>query len=180
MARDATPRPDPTVPPRGEIAHPRTEVPAMKLSVEVIVAAPRPIVWEVVTDIENAATTLSGVERVEVLERPGPGILGLKWRETRTMHGREATETMWITEVRDGSRYATEARSHGAIYRSVVRAEDAPGGTRLGLDFDAEPQNALTRVLGAVLAPFLRRALERALLKDLEDLKAAAEARAAG
>jgi hypothetical protein len=151
----------------------------MKVTVEVITPAPRDAVWAVVTDIEGAAETLSGVEQVEVLERPGPGLLGLRWRETRTIMGKRATETMWITSVDEGSSYATEARSHGSEYRTVVRVDDAPGGgTRLAMDFGAEATTPVAKVMAWLLAPVMRRSVATLLRKDLEELAAAAAARA--
>ncbi len=150
----------------------------MKLTVEVTTPAARDAVWSVVTDIEGAADTLSGVDQVEVLERPGPGILGLRWRETRTMMGKRATETMRITSVDEGRSYATEARSHGSVYRTVVRVDDAPGGgTRLGMEFSAEARAPVAKVLAWLLGPLMRRSVASLLRKDLEELAAAALAR---
>lgn len=151
----------------------------MKVTAEVTTPAPREAVWSVVTDIEGSAETLSGVEEVEVLERPGAGLLGLRWRETRTMMGKRAIETMWITSVEEGSRYVTEARSHGSEYRTVVRVDDAPGGgTRLAIDFSAEARTPLAKVMAWLLGPVMRRSVASLLRKDLEELAAAARARA--
>lgn len=54
----------------------------MRVEVEVNVDAPVGQVWRLASDIENSATTISGIEKIEVLEKPDhEGILGLKWRE---------------------------------------------------------------------------------------------------
>jgi len=52
------------------------------------------------TDLEGSAERLSGVNEAEILERPEFG-LGTRWRETRTMFGKEATEEMVVTERRE-------------------------------------------------------------------------------
>jgi len=44
--------------------------------------------------------------------------------------------------------------------------------------FEAEPQSAMAKVVGALLGPFMKRSLAKALFKDLDDIKRAAEATA--
>ena len=150
----------------------------MQLQVHVEVRAPRRAVWSVVTDIPNAATTIEGIEKVEVLHQPSSGIVGLKWRETRKMFGKEATETMWITRAEEPSFYETRAESHGSIYTTRIGLDDAPGGTRLSMAFGAVPQTFGAKVMGVVFSTLMRGSMRKAILKDLEDIKAAAEARA--
>jgi carbon monoxide dehydrogenase subunit G len=151
----------------------------MSVEVAVTVDAPRRHVWRTVTDIEHAARTISAIEEIEVLEKPPHGLLGLKWRETRTLFGKSATETMWVTEVDEPSYYATEARSHGSIYRTEIHLADQNGGTRLSMTFGAEAQTLGARVMSTVFGFLMNRSLEKALLQDLQDLKRAAESREA-
>lgn len=92
----------------------------MRVQVEAMVHAPRDEVWRLVSDIENAAGVITGIEDVEVVERPAFGMRGLKWRETRTIFGKTAVETMWVTDAEEGSFYTTEARSHGSIYKAAA------------------------------------------------------------
>ena len=146
-------------------------------TVDVLIEAPPSVVWSIVTDIEGSASTISAIESIEVLERPERGIRGLKWRETRTMFGKQATETMWITAVDEGSSYTTEARSHGSIYRTLVAVDEAAGGARLRMEFSAEATTLLARILSLALGPLISRSVRSALLKDLEDIRDAAQAR---
>jgi carbon monoxide dehydrogenase subunit G len=150
----------------------------MTVEVAVSVHAPKERVWRLVTDIENAARTISAIETIEVLERPETGLLGLKWRETRAMFGKTVTEVMWVTDVDEGTSYTTEARSHGSIYRTRIGLSGhGDGGTvRLGMEFRAEPQSFGARVASVVLGPVMKRAVRKALLGDLEETKRAAEA----
>ncbi len=151
----------------------------MRIPVAVTVKAPPSVVWALVTDIEGAADTISGIDEVEVLERPAEGILGLRWKETRTLYGKSATETMWITEVDEGASYATEARSHGSLYRTEVRLTGIPEGTRLEMEFSAEALTRGARIMSVLLGWMMRRAIAKALRQDLEDVRRAAEAQAA-
>jgi carbon monoxide dehydrogenase subunit G len=152
----------------------------MRIDVEVNVRAPKVLVWKLITDIEHAAERISGIEKVEILERPAQGLLGLKWRETRTLFGKTATEVMWVTDVQEGSHYATEARSHGAIYRTKTGVEDDPNGTRLWGQFEADAQSIGAKVMSTLLGFLIKGATRKALLKDLADVKAAAESGTGG
>jgi uncharacterized membrane protein len=148
------------------------------ITVEVEIKAPKHVVWSLISDIEGSPTTISGIDQVEVLERPAVGLPGLKWKETRTLYGKSATETMWITEADEGSYYMTEARSHGSIYRTEVRVGEAPDGTVLRMEFAAEPTTVVAKILSVALGWLIRRSVGKALRQDLEDVKRAAEMRA--
>lgn len=151
----------------------------MNVDASVTINAPVDAVWSVATDIEGSQRTISGIEEVEILERPSPGIRGLKWKETRTIAGKKAVETMWITDVEEKSYYVTEARSHGSIYRTRVSVSESGGRTTLSMAFTAEPVSTLAKVFSTLLGPLMKRSIKKAFQKDLEDLKAAAESRAA-
>ena len=43
-----------------------------------------------ITDTENAAETIGGIEKVEVLEKPVDGLVGLRWREIRMQFGKSS------------------------------------------------------------------------------------------
>jgi uncharacterized membrane protein len=138
------------------------------------VRAPVERVWELATDLEHSPEILSGVQRVEVLTPPPFGV-GTRWRETRTMMGREATEEMWVSAVEPQRSYTVEAESSGVHYVSTFRFEPSADGAELTLEFSGQPKGTATRLLAAVTAPLARRSVSKALGKDLEDLAAAAE-----
>lgn len=66
----------------------------MKISAELPIDAEPMAIWRVITQLENAAKTIRAIEHVEVLHRPAEGVVGLRWRETRTMFGSKATEEL--------------------------------------------------------------------------------------
>jgi uncharacterized membrane protein len=139
-------------------------------------AAPPAIVWAVATDLEHLPETVRGIDQVEILTDP-PFEVGTRWRETRTMGGRAATEEMWVCALEPGQSYLVEAASHGMRYRSEFRFAPDGDGTAITLRFDAEPTGAATRVLAAVTARAMAGGVRKALTADLHDLAAAAEAR---
>lgn len=148
----------------------------MHIEIQVPVRAPIQNVWQQITDIENAAKTISGIDEIEILNKPPDGLVGLKWKETRTMMGKQAAEIIWVKEAVENDYYLTEAQSHGSIYKGKVQVSEENGATTLSMIFDAEPQTFGAKLLSAMMGFMFKGATEKALLKDLEDVKAAVEA----
>lgn len=135
-------------------------------------------VWAAVSDIELRPDILSGVTALTVLERPESGLVGLKWAETRVMFGQDASETMWITEAEEGSRYSTRAESHGSIYHTRIEVTEVSGeGTVLSLRFDAKPQSKLARVMSLLVSPLITGPTTKALQQDLDDFRGYVESK---
>ena len=132
-------------------------------------------VWGLITDLDGAAKRLSGIDSLERLSGPGFGV-GTRWRETRTMFGKQATEEMEVASVTTGSAYTVLAESHGSRYHSGLRVEKRGGGTSLlTMTFSAEPQSFGAKVMGTLLGPLARSATKKAITQDLADIAAAAE-----
>lgn len=148
----------------------------MPVSVSETISAPRSTVWDIITDIDNAQAIVSSIIELEVLERPENGLLGLKWREKRLMFGKEADETMWITDVKDGYWYETTAHNHGMIYISRMAVEDADGGSVLSMSFDCIPQTTSAKLF-AYFSFLFNGAVKKAFAADLADMKRVAESR---
>ncbi|HBR97974.1 MAG TPA: hypothetical protein DD979_11435 [Gammaproteobacteria bacterium] len=147
----------------------------MKINTSIHINASRDQVWQHITDIDRAADMLSAVEEIEVLERPEAGLVGLKWRETRTLFGKTATEVMWITHASAPDFYDTRAESHGMIYRSSLRLREEGEGTRLRMGIAGEAQSWGTRIMAVLMGMLFKRATYKAIKRDLADIKAAVE-----
>ena len=144
-------------------------------SVEVrrTIAAPPDRVFRIATDLENIAATMSGIDSAEVLT-DGPFGEGTRWRETRTLYGRQATEEMWVTGFDPPRSYVVEAESHGAHYRSEITFAPEGAGTRVTFVFGARPLGLVARLF-SVLGGLMLKSVRKALEQDLDDLKRAAE-----
>ncbi|MEI5008532.1 SRPBCC family protein [Streptomyces sp. NPDC087659] len=147
--------------------------------VERRIAAPAGRVWDALTDVEGSQHVLSGVERVEKLTEGAFGV-GTRWRETRRMFGKEATEEMRVTASEPTERFVVEADSHGTHYVSefALRA-DGPETTTVRMTFSGTTPGGVTGLLAKVLGPLGQRAVAKAVAKDLADVAAAVEARGA-
>lgn len=104
-------------------------------------------IGSVITAIENARETISGIDRVEILERPASELVGFKWEETRTMFSEAATEIMWITETVENELYNTRAESHGCIYKCVMRISETEHGCHLTMTHHTQPKSILAKLL---------------------------------
>lgn len=147
----------------------------MNVEVQVEINGTKENVWKVITDIENSTNTIRGIEKIEVLEKPADGIIGLKWRETRTMFGRTATEVMWITDAVENQYYKTRAESHGAVYVTTLKIMDAGENVRLSMNFEGKPQTFGAKIMSALTSGMAKKATQEALMQDLMDIKARVE-----
>lgn len=133
-------------------------------------------VWRVITDLDRASKVLTSIVKVERLEGEGYDV-GVKWRETRRMFGKEESEDMWVTEAVAPRSTTVAAQSRGTTYATVFRCEPSSLGTTLHIDFSAETADAGVgqRLAMAVFGKAGMKATEKALKQDLEDIAKAVE-----
>lgn len=147
----------------------------MHISTSIDIHAPKEDVWKVITDMESAPERIEAIQSVEILERPEHGLAGLKWTETRTLFGKQASETMWVTEAETNSFYKTRAESHGAIYLSTISVEENDGVTTLSMQFGGKPVTFGAKLMSGLMGWMFKGATKKALVKDLEDIKKVVE-----
>ena len=147
----------------------------MNMLVETTIDASKEQVWQIISNIEGSVDVISGIEKIEVLEKPASGLIGLKWEETRTMYGKTATEIMWITEAEKNQQYKTRAEGPGVIYRTTLTVSDDEPKTSLSMQFDAENTSFGSRILFGLMGVFIKKSMRKAIEQDLKDIKAAAE-----
>lgn len=146
----------------------------MIVEARVAIDGSRAAIWAAITDIENAAGTISGIENIEVLERPANGLVGLKWRETRMLFGKPATADKWITEAAENEFYKTRAESDGFVFTTTLGMSESGGGIALTSSHESRPQGLVARLSIPMLFLF-RGVMRKAILRDLNDIKAAVE-----
>lgn len=148
----------------------------MGVTVRENINAPVERVWAVITDIENAADNISAINSIKVLDRPAEGVVGLKWEEVRTMFGKEATETMWISSAEAPSWYETTAHNHGAIYNTRMGIEKTDNGSEISMQFSCKATTLGSRLM-TMISFLFNGAIRKALQQDLSDIKKVAEAK---
>ncbi len=127
------------------------------------VAASAETVWRILTDLDRAAETISAITELERLDG-GTGFgVGTRWRETRIMFGRTATEELEVTRLEPGNSYVVEAESHGARYRSEMTVEPIEeAACRLTMSLGAEAQGTISKILASTIGRLFERSTRKA------------------
>jgi hypothetical protein len=148
----------------------------MLVEAQVTINASRAAVWAAITNIENAADIISGILKIEVLEKPASGLVGLKWRETRMLFGKPAAAEKWITDATENEFYKTRAEDNGFVFLSTMTiSESGNGGITLTSSHDSQPQRFVARLMSIPMTLFFKGTVKKALLQDLNDIKAAVQ-----
>lgn len=144
----------------------------MIVEAQVAINASRAVIWAAITDIESAAEMLSGVEKIEILEKPANGLVGLKWRETRMLFGKPAAVDKWITDAKENEFYETRAEDSGFVFVTTMRISESDGGITLSSAHETKPQGIIAR-LKSLPMPLFKGMMKKLILKDLNDIKTA-------
>ncbi|MEM7517850.1 MAG: SRPBCC family protein [Planctomycetota bacterium] len=146
----------------------------MKFTFEKSIAAPPAVVFEHATDIPSWPDQISGIVSTEVLTE-GPIGVGTRFRETRIIFKREATEEMEFVSFDPPEGYAVEAMSCGTHYHTQIRFLPEGEGTRLVWEFTSKPMTFMGKVMSVVFRP-MAKSMTKLLEQDLEDMKQSVEA----
>lgn len=125
--------------------------------------------FAVFADFRAADQRVEGIKKLEVLT-DGPIGKGTRFRETRIMFNREATEEMEITDFQPGRSYTVTCNSCGVAWNSTFKFEPDGQGTRVRLEMNCKPLTLFAKLmspLGSLMAGSLRKCIE----KDMTDLR---------
>jgi hypothetical protein len=147
----------------------------MIVEAQVTINGSKAAVWAAITDIENAAETISGIEKIEVLEKPATGLVGLRWRETRILFGKPATVEKWITDAAENEFYKTRAEDGGFVFLTTKRISESGNGVTLTETHESKPQTIVAKIMSVTMLLLFKGVVRKALLQDLKDIKAAVE-----
>jgi hypothetical protein len=146
----------------------------MIVDAQVPINGSRAAIWAAITDIENAAEIIRGIEKIEVLEKPASGLVGLKWRETRILFGKPAAVDKWITDAAENEFYKTRAENDGFVFLSTTGISEGSGGIMLTSSHETRAQGFVAKVKSLPMFLF-KGVIRKALLQDLNDIKTAVE-----
>ncbi len=140
------------------------------------VNAPVEKVFEIASDFANAPQRITGIDKVEMLTT-GPIGVGTKFKETRIMMKKAATETMEVMAFDRPRSYTLGAFSCGTQYESTFEFTPESGGTDMTMIFKYTPKSFFAKMfspLAGLMAGMVRKCVEQ----DMEDIKKAAESAA--
>lgn len=137
------------------------------------IAAPIEKVFGVASDFAGAPNVIKAIDKVEILTE-GPVGRGTRFRETRIMFGRPASEEMEVTLFEPPRRYAVGCTSHGCRYHSEFRFEAKHGGTEVTMSFEAVPLTFFAKIMAFIMKPMIK-SMAKMCAQDLDDIKTALE-----
>jgi hypothetical protein len=132
-------------------------------------------IWSAITNIEGAAAIISGIEKIEIVEKPASGLVGLRWRETRLLFDKPATVEKWITDAAENEFYTTQAEDQGFVFLTSMRISDSSGGLTLTSSHESKPQTFMARFMSIPMMLFFKGTMKKLILQDLNDIKSAVE-----
>lgn len=146
----------------------------MTIEASLTIKASKTEVWAATTDVANFSQLLSGVEKIEIIEKPATGLVGLKWKETRKLFGELATVEKWITEAKENEFYTTRAEQDGFVFITTNRISGNDGSVVLTGIHETQPQGFAAKLKSLPMV-FFKGVIKKAILQDLNDIKKAVE-----
>lgn len=144
-----------------------------RVSADIHIAADIDRVFDVFVDIPNWANQVGAIKKIEMLTDGKVGV-GTRFKETRVIFKKEATETMEVTSFDRPTQYTLEAQSCGAAYVTVHRFTSEGNGTKVTVEMTATPVTFFAKVMSPLSALMLK-SCAKMFVRDLQDVKAVCE-----
>ena len=135
------------------------------------IQAPVEAVFDYTSDFEHAAQRIEAIQEVEMLT-PGPIGVGSRFKETRIVFKKSASETMEVVEFDRPHRYALTASSCGNHYLTSFNFKEKEGGTEIEVVFESTPETFMAKLMSPLMA-MMSKTLIKMFMKDLEDIEEA-------
>ena len=132
--------------------------------------APVEVVFGIVAHVDQFSQAVPGILRVEFLSEVKSGV-GARFRETRTMMGREASTELEVTEYVENERVRIVSEAGGTLWDTVFTTVPDGEGTALKMVMDARPRSMSARMTLPLIISTVRKAIE----EDLDAVKSFCE-----
>jgi hypothetical protein len=150
----------------------------MIVKAQITIRGSKAAIWSAIIDIERGAEMIRGIESIEVLEKPASGLVGMRWRETRILFGKPATVEKRITDAVENQTYTTKAESDGFVFVTTKKISESGDGIILAEVHDSIPQSIATKWMSILMGLLFKGVAKKAVMQDLNDIKAAVEKKA--
>lgn len=141
------------------------------LQLNTTVAAPRREVFKAFSDFPNAASHVEGIDQIEMLTE-GPVGVGTRFKETRTMFGRQATETMEVTDFVPDEKYTLSATSCGCQFDSHFRFSDAGNDrTDVQCEMESRPLSFGARLMAPLMGLMMKKTMQKCMQEDIDQIR---------
>ena len=90
------------------------------------------------------------------------------------LFGKPASVDKWITDAAENEFYKTRAEDGGFVFLTTKSISESSGGITLAESHESKPQGIVAKLKSAPMFLF-KGVIKKALLQDLNDIKAAVE-----
>lgn len=144
---------------------------SIQFDAQMLFKVPKDTLYQSLLDVDAAKHWMQGLVRMERLDE-GPMKVGSRWKETRKMMGKEATEVFEVIDLEpdkiqlyvDGSKGTTGKGEY--LYTYILK--DLGDSTELTLHGEIQGMTGLGKIIGKLMVGTFKKLT----LKDLEALKA--------
>ena len=146
-----------------------------KLQLNKTVNAPVEQTFQLFADFPNAANRINGIEKVEMLTN-GPIGVGTRFKETRIMFGREATEEMEVTQFEPNKLYTVAANSCGARFESTFTFQPSGESTQVQMSLNTKAESLFAKLMSP-LSALMMGSVKKAIESDIDQMTEICEQR---
>jgi len=140
------------------------------ITVSTNVSKPVDEVFAVFTDLEKLVERIPAITALEVLSE-GPFGEGTRWRETRLMFKKKATEEMSVSDFDPPNRYTVVAESHGMRYSTVFLFVPEGDGTNVSWAFTGTALTFGAKIMAPIFNLLMTGTMKKCMRGDLEALR---------
>jgi hypothetical protein len=146
----------------------------MKVDAHIKILGDKSNVWKTITNIKDFPNVLSGVEKIDLLNQPSNGLVGLKWRETRMYFGKPSAIDKWVVDAVENEHYKTRAEMDGFIFLTTMTVSQVDDSTTLTSTHETKAEGFIAKLKSLPMI-FFKGTLKKAILKDLTEIKVVVE-----
>ena len=129
--------------------------------------------FSVFSDLHNADQRVSGIKKLQVLT-DGPIGKGTRFRETRTMFGKDHTEEMEIIDFQPDRSYTVFCSSCGAESSCKFQFRPEGAATVVEMEMLCKPVSFMAKLMSPLMIVMMG-SMRKCMQKEMEELRAAAE-----
>ena len=130
------------------------------------ISAPLDVVFRTISDVRNFRAAVPHITNIEFLTEQQVGT-GTRFRETRSMKGREHTVELEVAEFIRDDRVRMISDEGGTVWDTVFVVEQHDDHVTLVTTMDIRPH----RLMARIVSPFIRGMVAKAVEADMDSVK---------
>ena len=134
--------------------------------------APLDLVFHTVSDVRKFREAVPHITQVEFLSEQQVGA-GTRFRETRSMNGREHTIELEVAEYVENDRVRMISDAGGTIWDTVFTVSKGADNVQLEMQMDIKPH----KLLAKIMTPLIRGMVVKGVVSDMDAIKTFCESK---